>query len=174
LRWIRIGVIVVVVIACVLFALQASLQGFDAEGVSMEPALHNGDHLIVNKLAYAQIDFGLLDWAPLIDIHGHWKTPGRGDVVVFKSPKDGKELVKRVVGMPGEWVMVSNDAVYIDGKQLDEPYAQGATRCEDSCLWKVPDGQYFMLGDNRENSLDSREGWTVPLSSIDGEKLFAY
>lgn len=177
-RWrkrLRLVVAVVIVLAGLLFVLQSSVQGFDAVGVSMEPTLHNGDHVIVNRLAYAQYDFGLLDWAPWIDIGGHWRKPGRGDVVIFRSPVDDKELVKRVIGMPGEWVTISDGAVYINGARLDEPYTDGRTECTDEvCNFHVPEGEYFMLGDNRENSLDSRDGWTVPLGSIDGEKLFAY
>ena len=176
-RWakrLRLAVAVIVVFTCLLFIVQSTIQGFDAQGVSMEPTLHNGDRVVINKAAYAQVDFGLLDWAPLIDVSGRWATPSRGDIVVFRSPVDGKELVKRVVGMPGEWVTISSDVIYINGERLDEPYAVGDTTCSFPCNWEVPEGQYFMLGDNRENSLDSREGWSVPLKNIDGKKLFAY
>jgi signal peptidase I len=173
-RRIRLAVAAVVAIACVLFVAQASLRGFDAEGESMEPAVHNGDRIVVNKLAYAQIDFGLLDWAPLIDIHDHWFSPSRGDIIVFKSPVEDKELIKRVIGLPGEEVTIADDRVYIDQKPLDEPYAQGETLCEQVCNWQLGAGEYFVLGDNRENSLDSREGWLVTRDLIDGKKLFSY
>jgi signal peptidase I len=140
----------------------------------MEPTLHDGDIVIVNKIAYAQVDLGLLDWAPLIDPSTRVNKPSRGDIVIFKSPTEDKELVKRVVGMPGDFVVITDGRVYINRERLDEPYALGVTECRGPCNWRVPDNHYFVLGDNRENSLDSREGWTVPLEEIDGQKLFAY
>ena len=170
-RW---GVAGIVTLAALLFILQASLQGFHADGVSMEPTLHNGDHIVVDKLAYPRLDFGLFDWVPLIDVGGRWATPARGDIIVFKSPVEDKELVKRVIGLPGENVAIWNGVVYVNGKRLDEPYAQGKTICDQICSWDVPDGQYFVMGDNRENSADSREGWFVPVDNIDGKKLFSY
>lgn len=174
LKWFRIGVATVGALAILLFVAQASLKGFDANGVSMEPTLHNGDHIIVNKLAYSQVDFGLLDWAPLIDQGWRWNKPSRGDVIVFQSPVEDKELIKRVVGLPGDFVVIDDGRVYINSQRLDEPYAVGQTECEGPCNWRVAPGHYFMLGDNRENSLDSREGWTVPIENIDGQKAFTY
>lgn len=176
-RWywpVRIGVVVLLTAAVLALIAEASLRGFDAQGVSMEPAIHDGDRIIINKLAYDQIDFGLLDWAPFIDVHGHWATPSRGDVIVFRSPVEDKELIKRVIGLPGEEVTIANDRVYINGTELDEPYAQGETRCKITCNWHLGAGEYFVLGDNRENSLDSREGWLVSRDAIDGEKIFSY
>lgn len=164
-----------VIVAISLFCLQASLKGFDAHGVSMEPTLHEGDNIIVNRLAYSQVDFGLLDWAPVIDPSARWNYPSRGDIVVFKSPIEDKELVKRVIGLPGETVIIVNGNVRIGDAELIEPYAKGETTCrEDICTWAIPESHYFVLGDNRQDSRDSREGWTVPIQNIEGEKLFAY
>lgn len=173
-RRVRVAFVFLVTISAGLLAVQTSLKGFQAHGVSMEPTLNNGDRIIVNRLAYPQIDFGLLDWAPLFDISGHWSNPGRGDIIVFNSPEEGRELVKRVVGLPGEEVEIKGGRVYIDGAAFDEPYANGDTLCSGSCVWVVPDGHYFVLGDNREDSRDSREGWTVPIGNVDGKKLIAY
>jgi signal peptidase I len=173
-RWFRIAIATVGALAVLLFLVQSSLRGFEADGVSMEPTVLNGDTIIVNKLAYSQADLGLLDWAGPLDPDWRWNRPDRGDIVVFQSPVDDKELVKRVIGLPGEFIVIDDDRVYVDGKRLAEPYAVGDTECEGPCNWRVPAGHYFVLGDNRENSLDSRDGWTVPLDAIDGEKLISY
>jgi signal peptidase I len=140
----------------------------------MEPAIHSGDHLIVNRLAYGHIAFGLLDWLPLVNVGVRWGKPGRGDIIVFRSPVEDKELVKRVVGLPGETVIIADGHVAIDGETLSEPYAVGNTACADICQWKVPDDAYFVLGDNRVISLDSRGGWFVPLGNVAGKKLLTY
>lgn len=170
-HWGKYAVTALIITALAVVTFWVGFRGFHADGVSMEPTLNNGDRIIVNKLAYSQLDFGLLDWAPLIDITGRWASPGRRDIIVFTSPADGKELVKRVIGLPGEEVKIEGGAVYIDGTRLDEPYAHGYTYCDPTCVWVVPDGYYFVLGDNRENSRDSREGWMVSISAIDGKKL---
>lgn len=173
-RWLRIGIGGVAAVAVLLFLVQATFKGFDADGISMEPTLHDGDRLIVNKLAYSQVDFGLLDWAPLIDPGWRWNKPDRGDIVVFQSPVEDKELVKRIIGVPGDYIVIDDGRVYVNSKRLDEPYASGETDCEGPCNWRVGDNEYFVLGDNRGHSLDSREGWMVTLDAIDGEKLFTY
>jgi signal peptidase I len=170
----RQGVVALVVVALALLALQGSLKGFKADGVSMEPTIHNGDHLIVNRLAYGHIDFGLLDWLPGLHIGARWARPGRGDVIVFQSPVEDTEFVKRVVGLPGETVTVADGSVSINGEPISEPYAVGKTTCADTCTWTVPDDAYFVLGDNRAASLDSRGGWFVPLNNVAGQKLLSY
>jgi signal peptidase I len=71
-------------------------------------------------------------------------------------------------------VTIAGGTVYVDRVPLDEQYLTGTTPCSEVCNWHVPDGQYFVLGDNRDDSLDSREGWFVPLENIDGKKLFSY
>jgi signal peptidase I len=173
-KQLRIGVLVLLVAGLGLLLLFGSLRGFKAEGVSMEPTLHNGDHVIINRLAYAHIDFGLLSWLPFIDIDSRWSHPDRGDVIIFASPVEDKELVKRVIGLPGERVSLKDGAVFVNDTQLSEPYAVGATNCDQLCEFLVPDDSYFVLGDNRENSLDSRGGWFVPIDNIAGKKLITY
>ncbi len=170
----RMSLFAIVLFGSLLWIIQSSVEAFQANGVSMQPGLHDGDVVIVNKLAYSQIDLGFLDWAPLIDPDTRVNKPDRGDVVIFKSPTENKELVKRVIGMPGEFVEIMDGRVYIDGKPLTEPYTRGRTECRETCSWNVPPGHYVVLGDNRGNSLDSREGWTVPLEEIDGQKVYSY
>jgi signal peptidase I len=174
-KQLRLGVIILLVAGAGLALLFASLRGFKADGMSMEPTLHDGDNLIVNRLAYGHRDFGLLDWLPGVTF-GHWATPGRGDIIVFQSPVEDTELVKRVVGLPGETVTIADGGVSINGEPLYERYANGDTTCTDSdtCTFTVPDDAYFVLGDNRANSLDSRGGWFVPLGNVAGKKLLSY
>jgi signal peptidase I len=161
--------------ALTVFVMQESVRGFEARGVSMEPTVHDGDTIFVNRLAYAQVDFGVLDWAPGIDPDARWASPSRGDVIVFHSPIGGSDLIKRVVGLPGEHVEIERGRVVVDGRQLIEPYVHEAeTACRGTCAWDVPEGHYFVLGDNRRDSRDSREGWMVPEGSIVGEKLVSY
>lgn len=158
-----------------LLAFQGAFKGFQTNGISMEPGLHSGDRVIVNKIAYAQLDLGILDGLPLVDISARWNTPSRGDVVILESPvHPGRELIKRVIGLPGETVQIKNGLVYINGAPLEEPYAAGRTLCTGECLWVVPAGRYFVLGDNRMNSSDSRDGWTVAIDDIDGQKVLTY
>jgi signal peptidase I len=173
-RRLRVVVALLVLAALTLLAVQGSVRGLTAEGVSMEPTVHNGDRLIVNRLSYAHLDLGLLNWLPLIDIDARWARPGRGDVIIFHSPVEDRDLLKRVVGMPGETVTITDDGVSIDGLQLYEPYAVGRTECAEACEWTVPSDSYFVLGDNRENSLDSRGGWFVPMDNIAGKELLRY
>jgi signal peptidase I len=156
--------------------LLVSFHAFKAEGKSMEPDLHDGDRLIVARILYEEVDFGLLDWLPGYDSSDlRWGSPDRGDVVVFDSPVRDDRLVKRVIGVPGDTIDVRGGHVYLNGKRLNEPYTKGATACLRTCEpLLVPDGRYFVLGDNREDSVDSRQGWTVSRDDITGKVLFAY
>jgi signal peptidase I len=158
----------------VMLAFHASLRSFEANGMSMAPTVVDGDRMLVNRLAYSQVDLGVLDGLPLVDPGSHWQTPQRRDIIVFDSPVFGVILIKRVIGLPGEEVAVRDGAVYVEGERLDEPYARGPTRCRGDCEWIVPAGEYFVMGDNRNGSRDSRQGWTVPLSDIQGERLVGY
>ena len=142
--------------------------------MSMAPTVVDGDRMLVNRLAYSQVDLGILDGLPLVDPGSHWQTPERGDIIVFDSPVFGVILIKRVIGLPGEQVAIRDGAVYVQGRELDEPYARGPTRCRGDCEWTVPDDEYFVMGDNRTGSRDSRQGWTVPIGDILGEKLISY
>jgi len=157
-----------------LFAL--SVRAFEAQGSSMEPELSDGDGLLVARISYEEIDFGLLDWLPFYDSSDRrWGSPGRGDVIVFDSSVRDKLLVKRVIGLPGDAVRIREGQVYINDEQLDEPYAQGETTCLQTCAdVLIPDGHYFVLGDNRTNSADSRQGWTVARDDVIGKVLFSY
>ena len=119
------------------------LQSFYIPSRSMEPTLRIGDRVLVNKLSYKVHDIN------------------RGDIVVFERPKDEppdaiKDLIKRVIGLPGETVSTQNGQVYIDGRPLDEPYLPAGTVTDNLPPTKVPDDEVFVMGDNRGDSRDSR------------------
>ena len=140
------------------------VQPVVVDGESMVPELHNGERLIVSKLVYYDIkSFSL----------GHIK---RGDIVVFWFPDDpDKSYVKRIIGLPGEMVEIEDGVVYIDGKRLDEPYlnADFNKRLPDGRS-KVKPHYYFVMGDNRDNSSDSRYWGLVPEKYVYGKAFFRY
>ncbi len=163
-----------------------TIQNFRVEGASMQPSLDSGEYLIVNKLAYAEIDLSIFDWLPFFDsgdnpVHHLWATPSRGDVIVFRSPTStpnfNRDFIKRIIGVPGDTVEIDRDAgtVRLNGGVIEESYIKGETTCSSSCgPWAVPEGAYFVMGDNRQNSSDSRQGWFVPEENIIGKALITY
>ena len=167
----------------IFLAVRASMQNFRVEGASMEPSLQNNEYLIVNKLSYATIDLGIFDWLPFYDagdnpVRHLWTSPGRGDIIVFHAPTNpSKEFIKRIIGVPGDVVEIDRETgrATLNGQVLDEPYIRGDTTCRASCgPWVVPERSYFVMGDNRRNSSDSRQGWFVPEGNIIGKALITY
>jgi signal peptidase I len=125
------------------------------DGGSMMPTLTNGELVIVNKLVY------------------HLGEPERGDIIVFYFPVDpSQEFIKRVIGLPGDQVSIHKGAISINGQRLDEPYLSVNTSYDGD--WSVAEGQLFVLGDNRNNSLDSHNWGTVPMDYVIGKALFIY
>ncbi len=181
--------------ALIFLAVRGSFQNFKVEGHSMDPSLADGEYLIVNKLTYAQVDLGFLDFLPFFDsgddsVHYLWGSPDRGDVIVFRAPTSPeRDFIKRIIGLPGDKVAIDQTTgqVSVNGAPLTETYILGTTSCSQSCEWQVPrentpDSQrecgsndcYFVLGDNRQNSSDSRQGWLVPKENIVGKALITY
>jgi signal peptidase I len=113
---------------------------FIVDGISMEPNYHTGQYVIVDRFQYL---FG---------------TPERGDVVVLKFPGDPehKKYIKRIIGLPGENVIIQEGVVYINGKKLEEKYLPEETLTLPNVNRTIKEGDYFLLGDNRPNSSDSR------------------
>ena len=122
------------------------------------------DRVIANRLAY------------------RFRDPHRGDIVVFTAPPAAKQrcteggtFVKRIVGLPGEVVSERNGFVYVDGKQLKEPYVDASRRDHETQSWpRIPKGEYFMMGDNRADSCDSRQWGPVPRKNLIGPVLLTY
>ena len=131
-------------------------ENYRVVGRSMDPTLENNQYLAVGKLGY---------W-----LH----DPERGDIIVFRDPRDdGRKLIKRVIGLPGEVVEVRNGRVLIDGQPLDEPYipAPGSYSYPPT---RLADDEYFVLGDNRNNSSDSHSWGTLPRKAIIGKAWVSY
>ena len=141
------------------------VQPVVVEGTSMLPQLHDGERLLVNKLIYYKIQS--ISW-------GHID---RGDIVVFWFPNDpDKSYVKRVIGLPGETVELRNGKVFINGIELNEDYLD-LEHNQTLPTWpakKVEEHHYFVMGDNRDNSSDSRYWGLVPEKYIYGKAFFRY
>jgi signal peptidase I len=158
LRSLILEILGAVVAGVVLFVLlQLSIWYAVVDGQSMEPTLKDREVLLVSKLHY------------------YFGDPQRGDIIAFPPPhikNPDSDYIKRIIGLPGETVEIKSGTVYINSSPLNEPYLEnpGSTTM---AAFTVPDGEYFVLGDNRTNSLDSRGGWTVPLDTIDGRAWFA-
>ncbi|MBN2147398.1 MAG: signal peptidase I [Anaerolineales bacterium] len=144
------------ILAMILFlAINVISARVRVDGMSMEPSLHDGQFVIVNRLAYR---FG---------------SPQRGDVVVFHYPqKPEQEYIKRVIGLPGDSIEIRSGSVYVNGERLDEPYVSAITAYQGQ--WTVSDGHLFVLGDNRNASFDSHNWGTVPLEYTIGQALIVY
>jgi len=146
---------------------------------SMENTLLIGDHLIMSRLGY---DAGV----PFTNLHVPlWRSPKRQQIIIFKPPFDSAQpdYVKRVIGLPGETIDVHDGAVWINGKRLQENYTQGRTEAPrpdqftvpyGGLPYKIPDNCYFAMGDNRQNSLDSRYWGCVPRNDILGTPVLIY
>jgi len=166
----------------VFLAVRASLQNYLVEGYSMFPTLDNGQHILVDKVSYAEVNMDrLTDFIPFVDaeagdVRQVFGGPERGDIIVFHaSGGSGNDLIKRVIGLPGEQVEIVNGTVFINGQRLVEPYiteAWGDTRP----MIVIPDRHYYVLGDNRNSSQDSRSGriGLVPRDRIVGKALLRY
>jgi signal peptidase I len=133
-------------------------QPVKVEGTSMAPLLTDQERIFINKFVY------------------RFEPIERGDVVVFWYPLDrSKSFIKRVVGLPGEAVEIRQGRVYVDGQRLEEPYVP--VQYTDSSAYgpiRVPPGEYFLMGDHRASSNDSRVFGPVPSRYIYGKAVFAY
>jgi signal peptidase I len=171
----------VVAVILALFVRTWVFQAFKIPTGSMEHNLLIGDHLIVNKMVFAPA-LTSFERAILPE-----RQIRRGDIIVFKFPKDPeRDFVKRVIGLPGDRVELHRKKVSVNGQPIAEPYAEfleppstgGAPRVDDLREEygpvTVPTDQYFMMGDNRDNSEDSRYWGFLPASYIKGEALFIY
>jgi signal peptidase I len=140
----------------IFFGIRLVVQNFRIEGQSMEPTLQDKQYLLVNKLAY-----------------GRFGRPHRGDIVVFEAWGSDKDFIKRIVAMPGDTIEIHDDKVWVDGTPLDEPYLDEPTRDTLGPVHLKP-GEYYVLGDNRGNSTDSRTYGPLPAAKIVGKAWILY
>ena len=157
--WIWSFIVAFIIVGGVYFFLG---RPFTVSGASMYPTLHNGDRMVLSKVG---------------DIH-------RFDVVILKAPDENVEYIKRVIGMPGDTVEMKSGVLYINGKKVDQPFintealAKQTVFMDDFTLEsltgesKVPEGKYFVLGDNRGVSKDSRMIGFINRSAIEGKAVF--
>ena len=172
---------IVIAVILALFVRTWVVQAIKIPTGSMENNLLIGDHLLVNKFVFSpaatSVERVLL---PVRSIH-------RGDIVVFKYPDEpDRDFIKRVIGLPGETVELKAKKVYIDGHPLDEPYVHFLEPASDSQEVtqfdvrerygpvRVPEGHYFVMGDNRDNSQDSRYWGFLPRDYVKGRALMIY
>ncbi len=150
-------VAITVLIAVVVFvALQLNIQSYTVEGSSMMPNIQAREYIMANKASYRSSE------------------PHRGQVIIFDPPFESpRPYIKRVIGLPGEIVEIRDGKVLVDGKPLDEPDTIPSPNYEMPPR-EVPENEYFVLGDNRNSSRDSSDGWTVPRENIIGRAWFTY
>ena len=168
----------------VFILIQTSMQNFKVEGASMSPTLDSGQYLIVNKLAYVNVDLVRLSklipiWRvkELKDNH-NVRSPIRGEIIVFRFPDPNpnnrkRDFVKRVIGVPGDKIAIVNGVVWVNGEPLYEGYLRfrDAFNLDERVL---KEKHYFVLGDNRTGSNDSRAWGTVPEENILGKVWSIY
>lgn len=179
-----------VYILLVFVIVRSMVQNFKIEGSSMEPSLHTGQYILVNKLIYFHFDAA----APLHLMPGYnaqnlmpqitypLLSPKRGDIVVFEYPNDPKkDYIKRVIGLPGEKLRINGGYVSINGKKIEEPYLKpneqtycNSEKCNEGKEVVVPPNNLFVMGDNRGNSSDSREWGLLPFDNIIGQAWLLY
>lgn len=169
--------------ALIFFAVRLVVLNFKVDGQSMAPNLQNEEMLLVNRNAYRSIDLGWL-WGILPGADDPeqaafypFSPPERGDIIVFDPPtRSNKPYIKRIIGLPGERVTFGDGRVLVNGQILDEPYIVEETTCgrNEECDVIVPEGQVYVLGDNRTNSSDSRVFGPVPVGNVIGKAWFAY
>ncbi len=169
---------IVIAILIALFIRAFIVQAFKIPSSSMEPTLLVGDHLLVNKFIYGiRIPYSdkILGKSKKFF---EWKKPQRGDVIVFIFPKDrSKDFIKRVIGTEGEKVAIIHNKIYINDKMIDDPWGDfkaPRSSIEDYGPVKVPGGSLFVMGDNRDNSQDSRFWGFVNINEVKGKAFIVY
>jgi signal peptidase I len=155
LRWVR---DILISVAVSIFIIVFVYQPVKVEGTSMMPGLTDQERIFINKFIY------------------RWEPIERGDVVVFKYPQDPtKSYIKRVIGVAGDRVRIDAGRVFVNGQQLYEPYVRRSAR-DDRSLPEttVPADSFFVLGDQRNMSQDSRDFGAIPQESVYGKAVFVY
>ena len=172
----------VVVAGVLILAGRTAVENFRVEGISMQPNFSSGQVLVVNRLAYLHVDNTPLEHVLPTSRQGSvnflFGGPQRGDIAIFDSPVEpGVDYIKRVIGLPGDRVAVHDGHVFVNDTPLSEAYIEFPADYRfptrgDSMT--VPQDSYFVLGDNRPESLDSHFGWFVPVGNLVGRAWVRY
>ena len=157
-----IGEVIVFAVGIFFFIYLLILRPHKIKGESMMPNLPDAEYLLTEKVSYYR------------------ENPQRGDVVVFTPPVSEDEYIKRVIGLPGETISLKNGKIFINGKELEENYldinvyTDGSTFLAEGAEYKIPEGKYFVLGDNRPHSYDSRSWGPITKKVISGRAWLIY
>lgn len=136
--------------------IRLAVESFRVDGDSMEPGLRNNEYVLVDEAAYL------------------FQAPQRGDVIVFHYPLDTrKDFIKRIIGVPGDTVQTTSTSVIVDGHAISEPYISQPFNFDNN-MWKLGADQFFVMGDNRDNSLDSRVWGPLQRNYIVGKAVAVY
>ncbi len=139
----------------IVWLVKAGTQNFRIEGASMLATLHEGQYLIINKLIY------------------QLEEPNRGDIVVLHYPNDrSRDFIKRIIGLPGDTIEIRDQQVFVNGVLLDEPYISAPPN--NNNIWTIPADEFFVVGDNRPNSSDSRSWGDLPRADLIGRAWVVY
>ena len=183
----RVGreVIEAVLLAVVVFMLlQTTVRNFKVDGSSMDPTLENGQYLLVNRLVYLRIEMDRFSsivpfWQAEEDsVRYAIHPPERGEVIVFEFPdsipsNSKRDFVKRVIGLPGETIEVKDGVPFVDGVVLEEPYLTTKDHSNGRKV-ELGAGEYYVMGDNRAHSNDSRSWGAVPEENLRGKVWMIY
>lgn len=155
------GIVVILAIMVMIYLFIMSPQ--EINGASMEPSFYNGEYILTNKVMYK------------------FRAAKRGDVVIFKSPRNKDvDYIKRIIGLPGDTVELRDNAFYVNGQKIEELYLEpdvitfGGSFLQEGQEITVPPDVYFVSGDNRPHSADSREFGPIPLEDIIGVAILRY
>jgi len=131
--------VVIVALAIIIPVRYYFIKPFYVKGASMEPSFFDNEYLVIDEISY------------------RFKEPIRGEIIVFKYPRDPKQFfIKRIIGLPGETVQITGNQVFVNGEEIDEPYLNPDTETKGESVITLQSDEYFVLGDNRSFSLDSR------------------
>ena len=166
------------IVMLIFLALQITVRTYQVEGYSMAPTMDHTDYVLVNKIVYTKLEKNVWsNFLPFGDMESQevmfpFHSPQRGEIVIFKYPQDeSREFVKRVVEIPGDMVEIKKGFVYLNSEKITEKYV--SYRDNDSTRkFKVGPLSYFVLGDNRISSNDSRDWGVVPAKNIVGKPWF--
>ena len=164
--------------------LQTTVRNFRVDGSSMVPTLEDGQYLLVNRLVYLRVEMDRLSrivpfWQAEEKISRHAiHAPDLGEVIVFEFPDSNSnnasdDFVKRVVGLPGETIRMFDGVVYVNEEELAEPYLAGKDH-SNAPEFTLGEGEYYVLGDNRAHSNDSRAWGAVPDANLRGKVWMVY